>query len=69
MAAFIDFMNNPVGRGLRLALGAAIIYLGLMVVGGTVGYVVAALGVVPIAMGLAGRCLVEFVAPGAPRLR
>lgn len=69
MTAFIDFMNNPLGRGLRIALGVALIYLGLVTLGGTVGYLVAAFGIVPIAMGLAGRCLVEFVMPSTPRLR
>lgn len=65
MAAFIDFMNNPIGRGLRLALGVALIYFGFAVIDGTVGSLVAALGVVPIAMAIAGRCLIEFVVPGA----
>lgn len=69
MAGFIEFMNNPFGRGLRLLLGVAVIYLGLVVITGTVGYAVAAAGVLPIVMGLAGRCLVEFVIPSTPRLR
>ena len=45
-------------------LGLALIYVGLVVLGGTTGYVVAAVGIVPIVLGISGRCLVEFL-PGA----
>ena len=63
MDALVRLMNSPVGRLGRVALGVALIAYGLMVLGGTAGYVVAAVGLVPIALGSAGRCMVEFIAP------
>ncbi|MSP22885.1 MAG: DUF2892 domain-containing protein [Dehalococcoidia bacterium] len=69
MAGFIDFMNGPLGRGARALQGLAVIYIGFVVIGGTTGYLVAAVGVVPIAMGVVGRCLIEFVMPSTPRTR
>ena len=64
MSAFINFMNGGIGRAARIVLGLALIYVGLVVLGGTTGYVVAAVGIVPIVLGISGRCLVEFL-PGA----
>lgn len=63
MSAFVAFMNGPIGRLARIALGLALIYVGLVTVGGMVGYLVAAFGIVPIAMGVSARCLIEFVMP------
>lgn len=65
MSALVQFMNNPIGRLARIALGVAIIALGLTALEAPVSYVVAAVGVVPIALGASGRCLVEFIAPPA----
>jgi hypothetical protein len=64
MGTFVNFMNNPLGRGLRIALGVVLIYLGLTAIEPPVGYLVVAVGLVPLAFGAIGRCLVEFVAPG-----
>ena len=61
--AVVQFMNSALGRLLRIGLGVAIVAYGLTMVGGTVGYVVAAVGLVPIALGASGRCLIELVAP------
>ncbi|MFA7297342.1 MAG: DUF2892 domain-containing protein [Dehalococcoidia bacterium] len=63
MDALVQFMNGPLGRLARVVLGVALIVYGLMVMGGTAGYVVAAVGLLPIALGAAGRCMVEFIAP------
>lgn len=63
MWGLIDFMNNPVGRGARVALGLALIVYGVQYLGGTAGWALAAFGLVPIVMGGAGHCLIEFV-PG-----
>lgn len=60
MSGFIGFMNGPLGRGARILAGAALVYCGLAVLGGTTGYIVAAAGVVPIVMGASGKCLLEF---------
>ena len=51
------FMASSLGRGGRIALGIALIVLGLVVIGGTAGWVVAALGLVPIAAGTLNFCL------------
>jgi hypothetical protein len=59
-----QFMNGTIGRVARIVLGVAIIVVGLNSVGGAAGYAVAAVGLVPIALGLSGRCLVELL-PGA----
>jgi hypothetical protein len=61
MAGLIDFMQGTAGRILRVVLGLALIYVGLTIVGGTIGIVVAVIGLLPIAMGVWGPCLHGFV--------
>ena len=56
--AFAEFMGSPLGRGLRVVFGAFLIYLGLNVIQGVGGTVVALLGIVPIAAGLLNICIV-----------
>jgi hypothetical protein len=63
MWGFIDFMNGPLGRAARVVLGLALIVGGVQYVGGSIGWALAAFGLVPIVMGGAARCLVEFI-PG-----
>jgi hypothetical protein len=46
-------------------LGIAFIVYGLLVFGGTAGTVLAAIGLVPIALGVRGHCLVEPFVPHA----
>lgn len=65
MKALIDLMQSTLGRGLRVVLGLALIYLGLAVVGGTAGIVLAIVGILPIAMGALGPCLLGFVLKSA----
>ncbi len=67
MNALVNFMNTTLGRALRVVLGLALIYVGLALVGGTAGLIVAIIGLVPIAMGAWGHCLLEVVAPQAKR--
>jgi hypothetical protein len=62
MAAFVRFMNRAFGRFLRIVLGIAFILYGLLLVGGTAGLVIAAVGLVPIALGAWGHCAPEFSA-------
>lgn len=64
MRMLSDFMNNPVGRLLRVALGVAIILTAFTVLEGNAQWAVAAVGLVPIVLGLTGRCLIELL-PGA----
>jgi hypothetical protein len=61
MKGLIDFMQGTLGRVVRVILGLALIYIGLAVVGGTAGIVLAVIGLVPIAMGVWGPCLLGFV--------
>lgn len=63
MGALADFMNTVAGRALRVVLGLALIYVGLMVLGGTTGMIVAVVGLVPILLGATGRCLLDAL-PG-----
>jgi len=53
---FVRFMNSTAGRVARIGAGLVLIVGGL-VAGGTAGLVVAAVGVVPLAAGLANVCL------------
>ncbi len=61
VTALIGFMQNYAGRALRVILGLVLIYAGLALLGGPVGIVVAIIGLVPIAMGILGPCLLGFV--------
>ena len=65
MQQVITLMNGLGGRAARVLLGAMLIAAGVGGVGGVVGGVVAIIGVVPLAMGIWGRCLVELVAQTA----
>ncbi len=60
MKRLIDFMQNNFGRALRIILGLALIYIGLVTIGGTLGVIIAVVGLVPIAMGVTGPCLLGF---------
>ena len=61
MTGLIDFTRGTVGRILRVVLGLALIYIGLAIVGGTIGILVAVIGLLPIAMDVWGPCLLSFV--------
>ena len=54
--AFAEWMATPLGRVLRVAAGTLLIYVGLAVVHGIGGIVLAAVGVVPIVAGLLNLC-------------
>ncbi len=53
---FVRFMNTTLGRGLRIGTGAAMVISG-MIAGGAAGWALAAVGLVPLAAGLANVCL------------
>ena len=67
MAGLVDFMNTGIGRILRIVLGLALIWLGLLgpMAGTTGGVIVAVIGVVPVVMGIWGRCLIGFLPSGS----
>ncbi len=61
MNTIIHFMQTYAGRALRVVLGLALIYAGVVVLGGTLGAILAIVGILPIAMGLWGPCLLGFI--------
>jgi DUF2892 family protein len=61
MNTLIRFMQDYVGRAVRVILGLALIYIGIAAVGGTLGTILAIVGILPIAMGVWGPCLLGFV--------
>lgn len=61
MKTLINLMQGAAGRVLRVILGLVLIYAGLFVLGGTLGIAVAVIGLLPIAMGIWGPCLLGFV--------
>ena len=68
MAALITFMNGTIGRLLRIVLGLVLVWLGFLgpLAGSTAGIIVGVIGILPIIMGIWGRCLLQFL-PGASR--
>ena len=57
MDGFVNFMASTNGRILRIVAGIALIALGLLSVGGTLGIVIAVIGVLPLAAGLFDFCV------------
>jgi len=50
-------MASGLGRGIRVVAGLALIGYGLMVMKGTNGYIMAAVGLVPLAFGALNICV------------
>lgn len=57
MNPFCTFMASTAGRIVRVVAGIALVALGLLVLKGTVGIVVAVVGLVPLAAGLFDFCV------------
>jgi len=72
MKGFFRFIASPTGRFVRIVAGLALILIGLLVVQGLGGWILAIVGLVPLAAGLFDRCVfaplfgLPFV---GPRLR
>lgn len=64
--AFAKFMSSVYGRLIRIAAGAGIVALGVGVVGGTWGWVMAGVGLVPALAGLFDVCLIGAIFFGTP---
>lgn len=60
MDKFFAIMEGPFGRVLRVVLGVGLIYVGLGRMSGMGWRAVAIAGLLPIAMGLWGPCLVHL---------
>jgi DUF2892 family protein len=71
MNGFVGFMQSWIGRLLRVLVGFALIAVGLFVMQGAWGYVVAAIGLIPLFAGAVGICLIAplfgYTMAGAPR--
>ncbi len=65
MTGLVNFMNTTAGRVVRVVLGLVLVYVGLAMLSGPVGWIVAIVGLVPIVMGIYGHCLVEYMLPKA----
>lgn len=57
MQGFFGFMGSSTGRVVRAVVGIALIALGLAIMGGVGGYIVAAIGLVMLAAGVFDFCL------------
>lgn len=53
--AFVRFMSTPAGRGIRVAMGVALVALGVQV-GGPAGWGLAAFGLLPLVTGAGDIC-------------
>ncbi len=63
---FASFMSSSTGRVLRVVAGIALILVGLMLVGGTWGIVLAVVGLVPFLAGIFDVCVIGKLLLGTP---
>lgn len=63
---FAKFMSSTWGRILRIVAGVALIALGLAIVGGIWGIVLAVVGAVPLLAGLLDICIIGAIFLGTP---
>jgi hypothetical protein len=54
---FARFMASPLGRGGRIVLGLALIVLGIGVLDGLLGWIVAVAGLLPLTLGIINGCI------------
>jgi hypothetical protein len=72
MNPFVKFMASPAGRITRIVAGIALVALGLLVMHGVGGIIVAVVGLVPLVAGLFDFCVFAplFGAPlSGPKIR
>ncbi len=72
MNPFINFMASPAGRITRIVAGIVLVALGLLVIHGTGGIILAVVGLVPLVAGLFDFCVFAplFGAPlSGPKIR
>jgi hypothetical protein len=56
----VKFLTSGMGRGARIVMGIVIMMVGVLVVQGNVGTVIAIVALIPIAGGLFDFCLLGF---------
>lgn len=54
-----QFMASTAGRFVRIVAGIALVYLGIAVMGGTGGWIVAIIGLVPLLAGAFDFCVIS----------
>jgi hypothetical protein len=72
MNPFVKFMASPAGRITRVVAGIVLIALGLLVIKGTGGIILAVVGIVPLVAGMFDFCVFAplFGAPlSGPKIR
>jgi len=57
MKGFFRFIASPTGRIVRIVAGLVLILVGLLVLQGVGGWILAIVGLVPLAAGLFDRCV------------
>ncbi len=57
MNPFVKFMSSPIGRITRIIAGIALIMIGLLVVHGLGGTILAIVGLIPLVAGLFDFCV------------
>lgn len=71
--AIVAFMQSAAGRLLRIVAGLALVAVGVFVVQGAWGFVLAVVGLVPLIAGIVGMCLLAplfgLTLRGEPRAR
>lgn len=63
---FAKFMSSPAGRITRILAGLILIAVGLWVVTGAAGVILAIIGLIPLAAGLLDVCLISALFLGTP---
>lgn len=64
MPSFLLFMASPTGRALRVAVGVALLVVGLVVLGGAGGIILAVVALVPLLAGLFDVCVISRLVGG-----
>lgn len=57
MEAFFEFIAGSLGRIIRAVAGLALILIGILLVGGTGGWILAVIGLAPLAAGVFDFCI------------
>ncbi|MGC8781828.1 MAG: YgaP family membrane protein [Anaerolineae bacterium] len=72
MHPFVKFMASTTGRAVRIVAGILLILIGLLLIKGTAGIIVAIIGLLPLAAGVFDFCVFAplFGAPmSGPKIR
>jgi hypothetical protein len=58
MNAFFGFLASSTGRAVRAIAGIVLIVIGIALIQGTVGWIVAIVGLVPLGAGVFDKCVI-----------